>query len=225
MMIRKLMAIALVSFFAFACRSNAILINVTFEQLSGLEKSDRVLFQGNPAGHVDDIHFNQDGGYTVQLTIEKGFSNAVTEYSRFYLIDDPEHKGRKGIQIQLDQEGGTPLASGSSVIGVSPEKDLATRLHEELEVGIGFFLERMDQFKRELKAFPDSQEYQEIKKSLKDLAAEIERKEAQARETVKKQWLPKIQRELDELRKHLKQMGRENELAPLEREVERMRRI
>ena len=224
-MIRKFMIFVLFAIFTIACRSNAILIHVTFEELSGLEKSDRVLFQENPAGHVDDIHFNQDGSYTVLLKIEKGFSNAATEYSQFYLIDDPAHKGRKGIKIQLDQEGGTPLASGSAVVGVSPEKDLATRLQEDLEAGIGYIIDRMDQFNREIEAFPDSREYQDIKKSLEDLAAEIGRKEAQAREKVKREWLPKIQRELDELRKRLKQMGRENELAPLEREVERIRKI
>jgi len=57
------------------------------------------------------------------------------------------------------------------------------------------------------------------------LAAEIQQKEKQARERIKREWLPRIQRELDKLREKLKQSGRESELAPLEKEVERIRRI
>jgi ABC-type transporter Mla subunit MlaD len=222
---QNFMMILLVAALLMACRSNTININVTFENLSGLQKNDRVLFQGNRAGYVKQVHFNSDGRYTVRIEIEKGFSNAVTEYSQFALIDDPMHDGHKGIQIQLGRGGGTPLTSGTTVGGTTPEKDLATRLQEDIEAGIGFFKARMDQINRELKRFPESREGQALKKSLQDLVSEIGRKEAQAREKIKKQWLPKIQRELDALRERLKKMGREDELAPLEREVERIRRI
>ena len=215
----------MIALFTMACRSNAIKINVTFESLSGLQKSDRVLFQGNRAGHVRDIHFNADGTYTAQLEIEKGFANAVTEHSQFFLIDDPMHDGQRGIQIQVAREGGTPLASGATVVGEPPEKDLANRLQKDIEAGLSFFKERMDHISRELKRFPESREYQDFKKSLEDLAAEIERNEAHARDKIKKEWLPKIQRELDLLRERLKKMGREDELAPLESEVERILRI
>jgi predicted nuclease with TOPRIM domain len=90
---------------------------------------------------------------------------------------------------------------------------------------MGLLKEQMDKFGRDLQTFPESQEYKDLKKSLEELAAEIERKEKQTREQIKREWLPKIQRELDELRQRLKQMGREDEMAPLDREVERIRRI
>lgn len=208
-----------------ACPSNTVKINVTFERLSGLQKNDPVMFQGSSAGHVEEIRFNSDGSYTVLVEIEKGFSNAVTEYSQFSLIDDPMHDGHKGIRIQLERGGGTPLASGTTVAGMAPEKDLATRLQEDIDAGIGFFKKRMDQINRELNRFPDSREYQAFKKSIEDLGAEIGRKEAHARDKFKREWLPKIQRELDALRERLKKMGREEELAPLDREIERLRRI
>ena len=224
-MTRKISILVLIAILSIACRSNALKINVTFGELSGLQKGDRVLFQENTAGLVKDIQFNTDRSYTVVLEIDEGFSNAVTEYSQFVLVDDPKADGHKGIQIELSQEGGTPLSSGTSVEGTTPEKDLATRLQEDLEAGISFFKERLDQIGRELQGFPESREYQDLKKSLEELAIELGRKEAQAREKIKKEWLPKIQRELDELRERLKKMGREKELAPLEQEMERIRRI
>lgn len=222
---RKIMTFVLAAMIVLACRVNGHLIDVTFESLSGLEKGDRVLFQGNTAGQVKDVQFNQDGSYTVRLEIEEGFANAVTEYSRFYVVGDPERKGHKSIEIQLERQGGTPLASGSTVKGTTPEKNLADRLHEELEGAMGFLKEQMDKFGRDIQTFPESQEYKDLKKSLQDLADEIERKEKETREKVKREWLPKIQRELDDLRERLRQMDREDQLAPLDQEVERIRRM
>jgi hypothetical protein len=224
-MTRKFMMIIWVAALLIACRSNTIDIHVTFENLSGLQKNDPVLFQGNRAGYVKNIQFNSDGSYTVLIEIEEEFSNAVTEYSQFSLIDDPTDGGHQGIQIGLKRGGGTPLANGATAAGMAPVKDPATRLQKDIETGIELFKERMDQINREIKGFPQSREYQAFKKSLEDLASEIGKKEAHTREKIKRQWLPKIQRELDELKKRLKSMGREDELAPLEREVERIRRI
>ena len=224
-MIRKAMALALVVLFITACRNEGLVINVNFEQLSGIEKGDRVLFEGNTAGRVEQVQFNTDGSFTVRLFIEKGFANAVTEYSRFQIVGDPDKEGRKSIRIELAQLGGTQLADGASVTGLPPDKDLGTLLQEELEAGFGILKEQIDKFGRDVKAFSESQQYRDLKKSLKDMADEMEHMEERARDEVKKEWLPKIQRELDELREYLRQLGREEELAPLEKEVERIRRI
>jgi paraquat-inducible protein B len=222
---RNKIILALVAIILMACCSDRILINVAFEALFGIEKGDRVVFQGNKAGHVTGVQFNQDGKYTVQVEMDKGFANAVTEYSKFHIIDDTGQKGRKAIEVKLEREGGTPLASGSSVIGVPPDMGLAGRLQKELDAGLGFFKKQIDRFGQDLQSFPDSQGYKDLKKTLEDLASEIERKEKQTRESLKREWLPKIQRELEDLREQLKQMGREDELAPLVQEVERIEKM
>lgn len=222
---RKMMLLIFAMVACIACRSDSLRINVHFVHMSGLENGDRVVFDGNTAGHVMAVNLNQDGSYTVQLEIEKGFVNAATEYSRFSVIDDPQQPGRKCIHIELSQQGGALLADGSSVTGEPSEKDLGTVLQEELEAGIGFLKKQIDQFGRDVQAFPESQAYKDLKKSLESLAAEIEQKEKQAREKVKKEWLPRIQRELDALRERLRQSGREEELEPLDREMERIRNI
>jgi len=224
-MMRKMIVFALVIVAAVACRSDDIRINVTFEQLSGLAKGDRVLFESNAAGKVSAVEFNPNGSYTVQIEIDKGFANAATEYSQFFVIEDADRRGHNGVEIRLSQRGGTPLASGTTVTGSPQGGDLASKLQGELEAGIGFLKNQIEKFGQDVQAIPESQEYKHLKESLKDLGAEIERQEKQARETVKQEWLPRIQRELDELRERLKQLGREDELAPLDREMERIRRI
>lgn len=222
---RNAMTLALVAIFLLACRSNSILINITFDQVSGIEKGNRVLFQGNKAGNVKDVQYHQNGKYTVQVEIDKGFANAVTEYSQFHIIDDPGQKGPKGIEVILEREGGKPLADGSTVIGVSPDMGLAGKIQKELDAGLGFIKKQIDKFENDLKSLPESQAYKDLKKTIEDFASEIERQEKQTRESLKREWLPKIQRELEELRRRLKEMGREDELAPLDQEVNRIRNM
>ena len=53
----------------------------------------------------------------------------------------------------------------------------------------------------------------------------MERAGQQARDRIEREWLPRIHRELDELRKELEPDGREEELEPLEREFRRIRNI
>lgn len=224
-MYRYLMACVAIGTIVLSCTTGGIVVNVTFERLSGLEKDDRVLFENNAVGYVKSVRYNADGTYSVQVAIEEGFVSAATEYSQFRVIEDPERQGRKGVQISTPRKGGERLADGASVVGIPADEDLATRLQRELETGLGVLKERMEQFGRDVQAFPESREYQDLKKSLEELAADLERREKQARERLKKEWLPKIQRELDALRERLREKGREDEMAPLEREVERIRTI
>ena len=224
-MMRRIALFGLLVLSMTACRFQDIQINVTFDSLAGLLQDDRVIFEGNPAGEVRAVRYGPNGKYTVQLSIQKGFAHAVTQYSQFDIVDDPGQSGHKAIRILLSQPGGTPLKSGVTVAGTPPQKDFDTRLQEQLQAGFRFFREQIEKFGRDVQQFPESEEYRQLKKSLEDLAVEIEKKEKQAREKVKRDWLPRIQRELENLRKELKQLGREQELQPLEKEVEKIRRI
>ena len=208
-----------------ACGARDIRVNVTFDHLSGLTKADRVVFEGNAIGAVQDVSYNQDGSYTVQVRIEKGFENAVTQYSHFRIVPDPKLSDHKAVRVVLSQSGGTPLKSGATIAGDPEEDDFFSQLQKDLASGFDFFKEQIDKFDRDVREYPQSEEYRQLKKSLEDLADEIESKEKQTREKIKREWLPKIQHELDMLREKLKQFGKEEELKPLEKQVDRIRKI
>ncbi len=224
-MIRKLTTCLLLLAAISGCRASEIQLNVTFDRLSGLAKQDRVIFDGNEIGKVRAVQYNPDGSYTVQIAIEKGFLHAVTEYSRFSIVQDPGQVDHKAVSVKLSKPGGAPLENGATVAGDPSESEFFDRLHKDLEDGFAFFKDQLKKFENDVQKYPESEEYKNLKKSLEDLTAEIQQKEKQVREKIKREWLPRIQRELDELREKLKQNGRENELKPLEREVERIRRI
>ncbi len=224
-MMRKILFIGAVVLLANACRSDTIQINARFDHLAGLASGDRVLFERNPAGKVESVHYTQDGVYDVRLKVDKGFANALTQYSEFHLIDDRQRAGHKAIEIRLARQGGTPLPDGASVTGIGPPPDLGAGFQKDLEAGFEFFKKQVQRFRRDLQGLPESKEYQRLKKSLADLADEIVRSERKARQKIKEKWLPKIEQELDELRRRLHELGREEELQPLQRQVERIRKI
>jgi paraquat-inducible protein B len=224
-MLRKTALLSILLIALTACRSQGIQVNVTFDSLSGLAKDDPVLFEGNHAGRVEAVQYNPDGHYTVRVLIDKGFVNTATEYSQFSVVDDPARDSHEAIRIQLSQQGGKPLPSGATVAGTSSETDFSRLLQEQLQAGFAFFKEQVEKFGRDVQQIPETEQYKQLKKSLEDLAAEIDEAQKQTREEIKREWLPKIQKELDDLREKLKQSGREKELQPLDREVDRIRRI
>ncbi len=81
-----------------ACRSDNVAIGVSFQTVDGLQRGDRVLFESNPAGRIEAVEYGNDRTYLVRLQVDKGFANALTEYSRFQIIDDPGKPGRKAIK-------------------------------------------------------------------------------------------------------------------------------
>ena len=224
-MLRKLILIGVILLTAQACQSETMEINVRFGNLSGLAKSDRVLFENNQAGVVETIHYNKDGTYEVRLLIDKGFGNALTEYSSFGLVDDDGRPGHRAVEIYLAHPGGKPLADGASVTGLSPQQDLAMQLQKNIEAGFNFFKNQVEQFSKDLKQVPESEEFKRLKQSLSDLANEMMEAEKDTRQKLKNEWLPKIEQEIEAFRKKLNDLGREDEAAPLQKEMERIRRI
>jgi hypothetical protein len=208
-----------------ACGPDAIRIDVDFNRLSGLAEGDRVLFQDNPAGTVTSIAYRKDGTYQVGIEVDNGYEKALTEYSRFYTAADPTRSGSRVVIIELTRSGGRLLQDGASVKGMNSPDSAFSQWRREVEKGLGYLQELFDKFGRDVKGIPESDAYRQLKRSLEEWAREMERAGEQARDRIEREWLPRIRRELDELRKELEPDGREEELEPLEREVRRIRNI
>jgi MlaD protein len=224
-MMRKTAIWALSVLMLSACWSPDIRINIIFDQLSGLARKDRVIFDGNAIGDVQTISYNSDGSYTVQVKIEKNFENAVTQYTHFKVVGDPKVADHKAVMIVLAQNDGTPLKSGVTVAGDSEEDELVNQLQKDFASGFEFLKKQIDKIDRDVRQYPQSEEYRQLKRSLEDFATELEQKEKETREKIKHEWLPKIQDGLDKLRQKLKKSGHEKEMQPLEKEMDRIRKI
>ena len=213
-----------IAFFLTGCWQDAIHIDVNFRRLSGLAREDRVLFEDHPVGKVTAIEYRPEGIYRVALEVDEGYAHALTEHSRFYVAGDPGRQGHQAVIIDLTAGGGKRLEDGATVSGEAGS-DVFARWKREMESGLQFLQEQIEKFSRDVQGIPESDAYQQLKRSLQDWAEEMERAGEGAREKIEREWLPRIQRELDALREQFKSRGQEERLEPLEKEVDRIRNI
>jgi paraquat-inducible protein B len=222
---RKLLMLGITIILLINCQSQTMKIKIHFNRLSGLAPGDRVLFKDNAAGAVDSIHYNKDGSYEVRLHVNEGYSHAATEHTRFRIVEDTDRSGHQAVDMMLSQQGGAPLSNGAVVRGDDSMETFWDQLNKRIEEGFAFFQKQMERLAEDMKQVPNSEAYRNLKKSLSDMADELGRTEKQARKKLKEEWLPRFEKELDELERKLREYGREREAEPLKEEISRIRKI
>ncbi|MEA2060455.1 MAG: MlaD family protein [Thermodesulfobacteriota bacterium] len=193
--------------------------NIVFQDINGLVKGDAVCFEKNRIGRVDNILYREKGDYKVSIEIEKEFSAAVTEDSKFYIGTSPLDSNKKAVVLILLEKGGAPLESGAEIQGSASSfpADLQPFL-DKLESGL-------DKFFTDLKSIPESEEFKELENQLDMMVDNIKEKGAAAKEKFNTETLPRLKQELETLRKKLEGLGREEELKPLERKLNNLENV
>jgi len=204
----------LVGGIALASAEANINLNIKFDQIYGLKSGDRVIFELNYIGNVGDVNYGMDGIYNVNVTIRNNFANAVTEYSKFFIIDDPVKKDNKAIEIILEQTGGTPLKDGSIVVGSVNSLGVLEKLEIDIEKGLENLKREYRDFQGKVDKFPESDEYQDLKKKLADIVEQLKIATKVTNEKIQKELIPKLIRELDKLERMLKKYGEEEQDKP-----------
>ncbi len=212
-------------FFWWGCNEGDVNIKVRCDQIQGLREGDLVIFERNRIGKVTGVSYSVDGHYMVDLAIKKDFANAATEYSKFFIIGDPQNKGKKAIEMIHSRRGGTPLKDGATVEGSSKSSAAFSRMGDDVEKGLEDLKEHFEQFFEDLRGVPESQEFKKLEKELERLAEEMKRSGKSAREKIEKELLPRLKEEIEKLRKQLRKFGREKELEPLETQMEKIMEI
>jgi hypothetical protein len=99
------------------------------------------------------------------------------------------------------------------------------KLEGELEDTLDGLAEQFSRFSGEGQKAPDSNELKTLEESLAGLAEEVARSQEVIREKIKKEVVPKIQEHLDRLRENLQQYNRQEEMTPLDRQLEELRKV
>ena len=116
-MLKKIFLLLIISSVMLGCYNRDLNLKIRFAQTEGLRTDDRIIFEKNHIGKVEAISYSKGGDYIADIKIHKGFKKAVTEHSRFFIINDPSEKGRKAIKMVKVAEGGVPLVRGAMIKG------------------------------------------------------------------------------------------------------------
>jgi paraquat-inducible protein B len=224
-MIKKIMILISIVFVAMGCEARGKHLVIKFDHIYGLTSNAGVIFEKNRIGIVDGITYTKDGNFLVELKIEKAFANAATEYTRFFIVPDPQNNGRKAIEMIQTQKGGTPLKNNAVVEGSVKSSVIIERMQKDLESGMKGLTQQFNGFAEELKKIPDSEAYKKLEGQLTDLYNEMKQSGKEVREMIQKEVLPRLEKELENLKKRFHEKGQEKELKPLEKTMEKIKKI
>ena len=224
-MLKKVMILIFIAFIGLGCEAKGKHLIIKFDHIYGLTSDDGVIFEKNRIGRVDEITYTKDGNFLVGLKIKKAFANTATEYTRFFIVTDPENNGRKAVEMVQTQKGGNPLKDNAIVQGSVKTSVIIERMQKDLEKGMNELARQFNTFAEELKKVPDSEAYKQLEDKLTDLYNEMKQSGKDIREMIQKEILPQLQKELDNLKKRFHEKGQEDKLKPLEKTIEKIKKI
>jgi hypothetical protein len=182
---------------------------VSYADVDGLEKGAPVVLDNQPVGKVTGVEPGQGGEHLVELGIRRESAAAATSESSFVLAPDPEQPGRRRIEIVLAGPGGKPIADGAVVKGSYPSPLGFLPLGSLLR-GFGDALRdlrgQVDQFRQDFQKLPDSPEAKRLQEEWRKLTEDIAKAQGETSDTLKKDLLPKLEQEMEAMRKRMEEM-------------------
>ena len=224
-MFKKIFLLLIISSVMLGCYTRDLNLKIRFAQTEGLRADDRIIFEKNDIGKVDAISYSEGGDYIADVKIDKGFKKAVTENSRFFIINDPSVKGRKAIEMVKVTEGGVPLVKGAVVEGTTRFALLFGQMEKDFGKTMSELGRKINKLSDEVKQLPESEEIKNLEHYLNQLKEKMKKSGKEFREKMQKELLPWIQKEIEKLKERLRKFGREKEVEPLEVKMEEIRKI
>ena len=195
------------------CKEEGHHIKIKYDQIQGLEKGAKVLFEEKQIGIVTEVSSEKGGSYLVDVAIAKDYANVLTEHSRFFIISDKGDKDKMAIEMTLDRKGGNLLSDGATVVGSTKQSAFLDQMLGDFEKGLEDLKKKFDKFTDDIGKIPESEEFKKLENQLKKLTEELKRSGKAAGEKIQKEVLPKLEKELERLKEKLKKFGNKKEDA------------
>lgn len=222
-MLKRVLVLLLLPLSSLGCKADNLNLKIRYDQVHGLQKGDPVIFEQNPIGIVTGVSYRDNGDYLVSVVIKKDSNTVATEHTKFFIVDDPVRQGHKAVEVAQIRPGGSLLKNQVTVEGSTRASVFFDQMMGGFEKGFENLKKEFEQFSQELSKVPESEAFKKLENELKDLAEAIEQSGKAAREEIEQQWLPRLKQELEKLKERLRKLGREDELKPLEIELERIK--
>ena len=204
------------------CGSDTLDFMIRYQEIYGLRKDDRVLFEERHIGNVKDVKYTSQGDYLVDVSISKEFADNITEHSRFYIALDPKNKKRQAVHTVRIKDGGTPIQKNAVVAGTTKYAVLFDQFGVGLRDNLKRFELEVNNLIESLRHLSESEQIKRLENELDRLLADMQYLGEEMKHRLKTEILPRIKETIEELRRKLKELGREEELVPVERKVEEL---
>ena len=210
---------------AAGCIGGGLPITVLYDRTEGLKRDDAVLWKQQKIGKVLSVEQNGQDQASVQLQISKDFSDKVTDESRFVIQADLQWQGESFVKMVNLSEKGNPLPRGTKVRGsthLSLQFEKTERRLESMREQLARELERWEE---ELSQLSENEWYKDLERGMDYWLEEFRQAGMETREYFKEEVLPRLEGTLRELRKRLRQMGKEKDIETLQVKLDKLKSI
>jgi hypothetical protein len=208
----------------FACLAN-LRLTVLYDQTDELKAGDRVIWQEQTIGEVQNVEADATGRDAAKLQIKGDFREKVTDESRFLIQADPQNYWQKHIEMVNLAEGGEPLPNGAEVEG-------STYLSLQLEKGSRglaawsqLLQQELERWQKELNQLPEEEWYKELERQMDYWLSEMGQAGVETRRYFREEVLPRLEEAVRELEKRLKELGKKNEAEILNIKLEELKQL
>jgi hypothetical protein len=185
---------------------------IRFDAATGLVTGDRLTLDDRAIGQVTAVQAEPDGSQLIGVAIAREHAAAATEDARFHVRDDPETQARKRVEMIQTRPGGKPIAEGAIVQGEHGGSPLELFPFGAILKEFGGLLRdlrgQVERFSHDFDSLPDSKEAKTLREEWRKLLEEIQKAQGSAEESLKQEVLPRLQKEMENLRKRLEEMQR-----------------
>jgi len=213
-MLKKTLPLLLIAtlFVIQACGEKDLNLKIRFDQVQGLKQGNRVVFEQNHIGDVNQVVYTEQGAFLVDISILNNFAASATEHSRFLIVSDPKHESNKAVEMIHIHEGGTLLEKNATVEGSTQSAVLFHQIFDGIEGGLKAFEEQVEQFSKNFRGIPESDEFKKLGLEYDRLTEELKKSGQAARKKIENELLPQLRKEMEKLRKELEALGHGDEI-------------
>ena len=178
------------------CNQDGLKMKVRFDDSGGLKNGDWVYHQEEVVGVVTEVIETDEKKYLTALTLKRETAAKATRQNRFYIDMDPKDGNRSAIVMVAGQSGGAPLENGDVIDGSSKSFVFFHHLQEDVQKSLQDVMSKFDQFSRNLKKIPESEEFRQIEKDLKALVDKMVASGEAAKKTIQNEIIPELEKQI-----------------------------
>jgi ABC-type transporter Mla subunit MlaD len=219
-MIRNFIFSVITALVLLGCVGTTYNFKIRFNDIQGLRENDQVFFDKTPIGVVTDVEYTDTGNYLASVAVDDQYSSLPKDSSTFYIDSNPETEGETAVRIIQIKDGGNLIEKNTVVEGQSKYSAIYGQIANNFRKNIHAMESEINEFIKGLQDFSESEQIKQIERQLDKILAEIENLSAEMKHKLETDILPRIKQHIEELRRRLKQIGKEEKLKYVDQKIE-----
>ena len=219
-MIKNIFFSAITALVLIGCIGTTHNFKIRFNDIQGLRENDRVFFDKTAIGKVTGIEYTDTGNYLVSVAVEDQFSSLPKASNTFYIDSNPETEGQKAVRIIQIKDGGNIIEKNTIVEGQSKYVAIYGQIANKFRKNIHVMESEINDFFKGLQYLSESEQIKQIERQLDKILAEIENLSMEMKHKLETEILPRIKKLVEELRRRLEGIGKEEKLEYVDKKIE-----